>query len=255
MRATVRVQGTLFERLRETATGTHLRRENATPAHLCRPMGPLTARDSAAAITVVLALYAHHLRTVPSPAQLAGCNGGLHVRSGCNASDDWARGIVVGHASVSADPTRSVRATPSAWIPRLNMHVSRDAAWASDELSVGRFRGAMLLLPEAAAGGATATRDLSYRLEVEFDDPTNEFSRVRAVQHASVVYSRATIARARSLPDLLVTRLQQEGVEYRGVRTASTQETPSAARSRCGAPASSGGATNAGSPRPVLRGE
>jgi hypothetical protein len=75
-------------------------------------------------------------------------------------SDDWARGIVVGHQSApAAEPAETGRAASSEWDPVLNAHVSREAVWPSEQSSFGRFLTPALLTKESelcSIGGCDA---------------------------------------------------------------------------------------------------
>ena len=118
----------------------------------------LTALDSALAITVVLALYVCHIRTTAPLGAI---------------SDEWALGIVVGHGSAEpkSDPLDRSAAPSNTWVPRLNVHVSREAVWPSEAPSVGVF-SVPLLVEHGHDGG--------HALDVLFDNPQNQFTRVRA---------------------------------------------------------------------------
>ena len=101
---------------------------------------------SAAAVTVVLVLYAS-TATMPAAPQVQAAG-----------SDDWARGIVVGHQS-AAEPAETGRAASSEWDPVLNAHVSREAVWPSEQPSFGRFLTPALLTKESelcSIGGCDA---------------------------------------------------------------------------------------------------
>jgi hypothetical protein len=101
--------------------------------------GPMREElGSAAAVTVVLVLYASTVAMPATPqVQAAG-------------SDDWARGIVVGHQSAAAaEPAETGRAASSEWDPVLNAHVSRKAVWPSEQPSFGRFLTPALLTKES----------------------------------------------------------------------------------------------------------
>ena len=102
---------------------------------------------SAAAVTVVLVLYAS-TATMPAAPQVQAAG-----------SDDWARGIVVGHQSVAAEPAETGPAASSEWDPVLNAHVSREAVWPSEQPSFGRFLTPALLTKESelcSIGGCDA---------------------------------------------------------------------------------------------------
>ena len=121
---------------------------------------------SAAAVTVVLVLYASTVAMPAAPqVQAAG-------------SDDWARGIVVGHQSApAAEPAETGRADPSEWDPVLNAHVSREAVWPSEQPSFGRFLTPALLTKESEL--CSGDCDGMYNFSVEFGYPLDGVNRVR----------------------------------------------------------------------------
>ena len=121
---------------------------------------------SAAAVTVVLVLYASTVAMPAAPqVQAAG-------------SDDWARGIVVGHQSApAAEPAETGRADPSEWDPVLNAHVSRAAVWPSEQPSFGRFLTPALLTKESEL--CSGDCDGMYNFSVEFGYPLDGVNRVR----------------------------------------------------------------------------
>ena len=121
---------------------------------------------SAAAVTVVLVLYASTVAMPAAPqVQAAG-------------SDDWARGIVVGHQSApAAEPAETGRAASSEWDPVLNAHVSREAVWPSEQPSFGRFLTPALLTKESEL--CSGDCDGMYNFSVEFGYPLDGVNRVR----------------------------------------------------------------------------